>query len=225
MKRQLISILLALTLVLPLAPARGEADAAAASGVAFALARWTDRLNALSASVPSEDAELLTGAIRNTLSIAASVFLLTPADDVPSGPLRPRGPEYRPEDGYFHSGTCFLSDFGLYAQAEVTCSEAFLLVTLSMYEFGGTLMGIQRVELGLRDGEMMALLVDYDHRSGLTGRFAMYPRENDPRILYTRTIGKTLDLCLDVRAWAGGGDCPAWEKSLLLPAAVLYQDD
>ena len=225
MKRQLISILLALTLVLPLAPARGEADAAAASGVAFALARWTDRLNALSASVPSEDAELLTGAIRNTLSIAASVFLLSPAGDVPSGPLRPRGPEYRPEDGYFHSGTCFLSDFGLYAQAEVTCSEAFLLVTLSMYEFGGTLMGIQRVELGLRDGEMMALLVDYDHRSGLTGRFAMYPRDNDPRILYTRTIGKTLDLCLDVRAWAEGGDCPAWEKSLLLPAAVLYQDN
>lgn len=225
MKRRLISMLLVLTLILPWAPARAEADAAMVSGVASTLAHWSDRLNTLSASAPSEDADLLVGTIRNTLSIAVSAFLLAPDGDVPSGPLQPRAPEYRPEDGYFHSGTCFLSDFDLYAEAEVTCSEAFLLVSLSMYQPDGTLMGIQRVELGLRDEEMMALLVDYDHLRGLTGRFAMYPRDNDPRILYTRTIGKTMDLCLDVRAWAEGRDCPVWQKSLLLPAAVLYQDD
>ena len=228
MIQRFLPFLLAVTLVLAGIPSLSEAEDATLSGVVARLTQWSDELENLTKAAPSEDADLLVDIMQNTLNTAVSAFLLSSSGnlpDIPADRFQPRTPDLRPEDSCFHSGTCYLSDFDLLCESEVTYGEAFLIVQNVMYQKDGTLIGIQRAELGIRDEKTMALLVDYDHLTGLTGRFAMHPQGNDPRVIYTRTIGKTMDICLDVRAWTQGADYSAWSKSLLLPAAVLYQAD
>ena len=158
----------------------------------------------------------------NTLDVASTTLMIA-LEDLQDGSKTNEWSQL--PEGICISGLQYIPALNVNCEAEVQNDESCLVIKLSMYQPNGTLMGIQRVELGIREEEFMALLVDYDNITGLTGRYAMYPQENDPRIIFTKTIGKTLNICLDVRAWAEGANYSEWSKTLLLPDAVLYQTD
>lgn len=224
--KKLLILLLALMLC---SPAAAETEGTLIPiDVSSAVQGWKHTLTERCGALASEDLAAVADQIALSMDIT-SLLMMTSADVEHPGSVMGdmvfRQPLADAASGLYHSGTQLLEDFGFYFETEVQYTDTFFTSLLSMYQPDGTLLGIQRVEIGLRDDAFMALLVDYDHTDGLTGRFALYPLENDPRLICTKTIGKTLDICLDVRAWTEGADYSAWSKSLLLPAAFMYQPE
>lgn len=173
------------------------------------------------------DAQAIWRTMGNTLLAASAVLTDAQAAENDftgkTGELQGYAPEIADDGKFCASGTRWIAEIGAYFEVEVSCEDQYLSVLLTMYQKDGSLVGMQKVELGRRDEKIMALLVDYDHLNWMTGRFAMLPDETSGRVIFTKTLAQTMDVVLDEKAWSEGKTLESWDKDLLLPAGILYK--
>lgn len=193
---------------------------------------WAERLNDGVEPLAEADADAvyLASVMIDTMDIAASV-LLDAADasgDMSGmlGEVQCQAPETYTLDGVHtvFSGSREMEEISLVYEVTARWGDAFMVISMTLYDTGGELLGMQRLEIGEKDEALAVLLVDYDHLTEMTGRFAMKPDGEQGNVIFTKTLGQTMDVVLNVKDWAmGTAELGEWEKSLLLPAAVLYQ--
>ena len=218
----LIALLLAL--LLPVCAMAEVMERESLMDAAVQVNRWMDAAEACVEELADEEAESLYQTMGNMLSVAVHALMdaMEPEGDFDDkvGDLQGYVPQINREKNSYASGTRWIREMGVYCEAEVSYTDNYLCSLLVMYQKDGTLIGIQRVEMAKQGEDFIALLVDYDHAEWMTGRFAMYPQQENSRVIYTKTLGQNLDIALDVKAWSEGADTGAWDKNLLLPMVI-----
>ena len=116
-----------------------------------------------------------------------------------------------------HTGIYWLEELGEYVSCETLFRDNYLYASQSTYTQDGAYIGTQIVELGTRDDETIVLIIDYDNTHSLTGRFAVRIKDGIGEVIFTKTIGKYLNVVLNVDMWQSGEDYGEWSKKLLLP--------
>lgn len=230
-----VKIILCLLLCLALGAGCAAAEAAdrhAYVDAVMEILDWADRLNASIEPLEQADADAvyLASVMIDTMDVAASV-LLDAADasgDMSGmlGEIQCQAPEtYTLDDVHtVFSGSREMTEISLVYEVTGRWGENFMVLSMTLYDTMGELLGMQRLEIGEKDEELVVLLVDYDHRAELTGRFAMKPDTEKGNVIFTKTFGQTMDIVLNVKDWAlGTTELGEWEQDLLLPVAVLYQ--
>lgn len=225
-KNRIAALVLALLWLMGTSAALAD-DRAGLLEMAVKVLNWQEETAQVLQTLQDPNAHAVWSTMDNTLLAAAAV--LTDAQTAENdftgktGELQGYAPEIADDGKFCASGTRWIAEIGAYCEVEVVCEEQYLSVLLTMYQNDGALVGMQKVELGRQGEEFMALLVDYDHLNWMTGRFAMLPDENTGRVIFTKTLGQTMDVVLDVKAWSEGETLESWDKDLLLPAGILYK--
>ena len=194
---------------------------------AVSVFEWQEHFNVKLDNMGHQDARMVMDTIDDALTI--SEWVLMDAANVENdqinavGEMQCSAPEMDAVNCYCTSGTRLIKEMGVYCEVEASWADEYLSVLLTMHQKDGSLVGMQKVELSRRGEEIMALLVDYDHLNWMTGRFAMLPDETSGRVIFNKTLGQTMDVVLDVKAWSEGKTLESWDKDLLLPAGILYK--
>lgn len=233
MKRMLL-IVLAMILSIS-ACAEGDAgsltvyrDIASAMGKAD---QWRAQLNELTVSVSDEDSLALLEMVSQRMSLFTYQLILA------ADPAQPAAVEAfadmdvveiysQPDDDwcFVQSAWQYLQDEDIYVNCSVQYSEQYIRIDSVTCDVDGALSLIETVELAQReDGQILLLYIRYDEALGTTGRYAALINGDRSQSIYTRTFGMTLDVVLDVNAWANGNNYDEWSKALLYPVSYLNQ--
>lgn len=202
-----------------------DANRAALAECAADIALWMNELRSSETLMAEGDTQVICTTIYNTLRMSAAVFLDVMAADADvteaKGDMRLTQPMADTTRGLYRSGTRWLAELGVYTEAELQKSEGYRILLLRLYDADGLLIGIQRVELGRREDAALLLLLDYDALYDMTGRFAVRVSENGTESVYTKTLGRTMDIVLNAQEWSAGIEYGEWGRYQLLPVTVL----
>jgi len=225
MVRKWLMVLTAVFMLLTSTACAEELNRDALLDASTTVVEWQVFGEEATAQLQDEDAVIMMEVMNNTLTVISSALM--DAAQVENdftgkmGELRGQLPYVDAVSGNYGSGTRWIDELSAYCDVQVSCENNYLCAELTMYDTEGTLLGLQRVEYGRQGEQFMALLVDYDQIQWMTGRFALYPEGISGRMIYTKTLGQTLDVVLDMRSWTQGEEIAEWNKYLLLPANVL----
>lgn len=118
---------------------------------------------------------------------------------------------------YLESGTQHYDDLGYFYECRMEYTDAYMRLEVEFYLEDGSLAGMQKVEIAQRQDDYLLLLIDYDNDLNMTGRFAMTTQSGREDVLFTKTLGLTWTVEMDVRDWQNGTDYKTWDKALLYP--------
>lgn len=226
-----MSLLLALLLACTcgLTALAEEEDRTALAECAADIALWMNELRSSETLMTEGDTQAICSTINDTMRMTVAIFLDAMAADgdvtEAKGDMRLTAFTANEARGLYRSGTRWLAELGVYAEAELQQGEGYRILLLRLYDADGLLLGMQRVELGRREDAALLLLLDYDAVYDMTGRFAVRVGENGAETIYTKTLGRMMDIVLNAQEWSAGVEYGEWGRYQLLPATVLLNMD
>lgn len=118
---------------------------------------------------------------------------------------------------YFETGTRKIEGMNLYFEHIIEYEENYMQIESFVYRPDGTHIGSRKIEMGQKEDQIVILLIDYDPIENLTGRFAMCTGDNIDNVLFTKTIGETWNIQMDIHSWIADQYEMTWNKYLLMP--------
>lgn len=119
------------------------------------------------------------------------------------------------ENTKVQTGIYWISDIGMYAHCTVLMGAEYYYAEYSLYTSNGELIGTERIEAGRKNERVMVLVIKFDNILNLTGRFAMWLGEGESDVIYTKTIGKHLNIPFDMDNWQEEIENESWSKKIL----------
>lgn len=176
-----------------------------------------------------EDSQILFGLCDNVLMLCQSGLL---EDTEPQKTLtqilgeaipRERSAGTDEESHLCNTSMVWVADMNSYITVDAYTRDGFARYECSLYNAQGDYLASGCLEIGMKDEQLMALVIDYDNLQGTTGRFAIHTDAEQREIIFTKTFGKNMKVVLDVDKWQSGAEIGAWDKALLLPASIYNQ--
>ena len=161
--------------------------------------------------------------MEQTLSAATSFGMIYAAGDVREaeniGDIVQRDAQHRytGENMLVQTGFYWLNEMDAYVVCDIIYRDNYVYLTDSMYDQNGLYLGTEYLELGKRDDQLIIALVRYDALLNVTTRYAMNIENGVSDFIQRTTIGKHLQIVLDVNAWQQGASLDSWDDRLLLP--------
>lgn len=131
-------------------------------------------------------------------------------------------------DGYWYVKCPWQKDEEMetYINCELIEDPSYMDIAMTICDWEGNFSHYRNVEIGKREnGDILMLLIDYDYEINATRRYAVLIKEGEAKAIYTITIGRTLDVFLNVKKWKNGMDYEYWSKELLYSAALFDNAD
>lgn len=162
--------------------------------------------------------------MEQTLAAVSSFGMIYAAGDVSQaeniGDIVQRDEQYRytGENSLVQTGIFWLNEMSAYVVCDIIYRDNYVYLTDSMYDQSGLYLGTEYLELGKCDDQLIIALVRYDALLNITSRYAMRIQNGMSDFVQRITMGKHLEIVLDVNAWQQGAELDSWNDRLLLPA-------
>lgn len=121
----------------------------------------------------------------------------------------------------YETDTVYLDEFGYSKKYKIIISDDY--IALEDYTYNAEeseLQEFKRVETAYRaeTAETLALYIIYEEAGALssTGRFLVHNQGSNSKCLFTRTLGQTFELNVDLHRWCLGEEYE-WDAGLLFP--------
>ena len=124
----------------------------------------------------------------------------------------------------YTTGFMPLMDYDLSICSELYYRDNYCYVINSIFDSEEILLSEMHFEIGQREETVCILIRDYDAVKNTTGRYLLKLTTDlsESSVLYTKTIGKTTDVVLNIDSWQQGQDIE-WGDELLYPAEYLFR--
>ncbi len=185
--------------------------------------KWNSKLYTIAEGLEDENGIVLISTILDISNTAAAILSDIGNDanhisgEIGTHICTDKNIQFMEQSCYFETGTRKIEGMNLYFEHIIEYEENYMQIESFVYRPDGTHIGSRKIEMGQKEDQIVILLIDYDPIENLTGRFAMCTGDNIDNVLFTKTIGETWNIQMDIHSWIADQYEMTWNKYLLMP--------